>query len=58
MPQFVIVVGELITGVDRVYGPFPTEAEAREWGHGYSGEDRFEQTWFSMPLSDPDDEEV
>jgi hypothetical protein len=53
--QWVLVVGT-VGNLDQIVGPFDTESDAREFAHGYSGEDRYDE-WLSMPLTAPADEE-
>lgn len=55
MTAWIIVVGTL-GNLEKVVGPFDTESGAREFAHGYSSEDRYED-WLSMPLTAPADEE-
>jgi hypothetical protein len=51
---FVIVVGDLISGVAKMIGTFDSELDARNFAYG-GGEDRYE-AWFTTELTLPQDE--
>jgi hypothetical protein len=54
--KWIIIVGTVGSGIEKAVGPFDTERNARDFGIGHAGEDRYDD-WLSMPLTPAADEE-
>jgi hypothetical protein len=51
--QFVVIVGNLSSGIRALFGPFATVEAAQDWGA-----DRFDDEWFSADVLAPTDIEA